>query len=268
MTRLTAHHVSDPGQRLQRLDRGLLEVSGLDLRLLALKAAGQASGDDAFAGARVAAVPVTSGQGPITGFCQAVAAVARHLGCDAWVTEAADVRGIHEATQSGAEVLFLADDARFVALNVRRGRCIDNDPATAGGYVAALEAAAGTLQGRPVLLLGLGPVGLAAARGLLGSGADVNVVEPDAMRLRAALISLPELRPVFLAEGLGRCDLILDACPAPGIIDGGHIGPSTIAAVPGIPSGFTAEAQAALGTRHIHDPLAIGVAVMAALALV
>ena len=44
--------------------------------------------------------------------------------------------------------------------------------------------------------------------------------------------------------------------------------PITIAAVPGLPSAFTAEAQAVLGLRHIHEPLAIGVAVMAARALV
>jgi hypothetical protein len=38
--------------------------------------------------------------------------------------------------------------------------------------------------------------------------------------------------------------------------------------VPGIPSAFTPAAQAALGVRHIHEPLAVGVAVMAARALV
>ena len=43
--------------------------------------------------------------------------------------------------------------------------------------------------------------------------------------------------------------------------------PETIAAVPGMPSAFTAAAQEALGVRHIHEPLAIGVAVMAARAL-
>lgn len=267
MTRLTVHHVSDPESRLRRLDRGLLEVAGLDLRALALRAAGQAPAGDPFAGARVAAVPITSGEGLITGFCQGVAAILRHLGCDAWVTEGTDMRGIQEATQMGAEVLFLADDARFLALNVRRARCIDNDQATADGFAAALAAAAGGLQGRAVLLLGLGSIGLAAARRLLEGGADVRVVETDAVRLQAALTVVPQLRPVSLAEGLEHCDLIFDATPAPGIIHRGDIGSSTIAAVPGIPSGFTAAAEAALGVRHVHDPLAIGVAVMAARAL-
>jgi pyrrolysine biosynthesis protein PylD len=268
VTRLSVHHVSDPERRLRQLDRELLEVAGLDLRALALRAAGQAPAGDPFAGARVAAVPVTSGEGLIPGFCQGVAAILQHLGCDAWVTEGADMRGIQEATQMGAEVLFLADDTRFVALNVGRARCIDNDLATADGYAAALAAAAGGLRGRALLLLGLGPIGQAAARRLLEGGADVHVVEMDAARLRAALTGLPELRPVSLAEGLEHCDLIFDATPAPGIIHGGDIRSATIAAVPGIPSGFTAEAQVALGVRHIHDPLAIGVAVMAACALV
>lgn len=267
MTRLSAHHVSDPERRLRQLDRGLLEVAGLDLRALALRAAGQAPAGDPFAGARVAAVPVTSGEGLITGFCQGVAAILQHLGCDALVTEGVDMRGIQEAMQMGAEVLFLADDTRFVALNVRRARCIDNDLATADGYAAALAAAAGGLRGRAVLLLGLGPIGRAAARRLHEGGVDVHVVETDTARLQAALTDVPGLRPVSLAEGLQRCDLIFDATPAFGIIHAGDIGPSMIAAVPGIPSGFTAAAQAALGVRHIHDPLAIGVAVMAARSL-
>ncbi len=267
MTRLSAHHVSGPERRLRLLDQGLLEVAGLDLRALALRAAGEAPAGDPFAGARVAAVPITSGEGLITGFCQGVAAILQHLGCDALVTEGVDIRGIQEATQMGVEVLFLADDTRFVALNVRRARCIDNDLATADGYAAVLAAAAGGLGGRAVLLLGLGPIGRAAARRLHEGGADVHVVETDAARLQAALTDVPELRPVTLAEGLQHCDLIFDATPASGIIHGGDISPSTIAAVPGIPSGFTAAAQAALGLRHIHDPLAIGVAVMAALSL-
>ena len=211
VTRLSAHHVSDPEQRLRQLDHGLREVAGLDLRALALRAAGLAPADDPFAGARVAAVPITSGEGLITGFCQGVAAILQHLGCDALVTESVDMRGIQEAMQVGAEVLFLADDARFVALNVRRARCIDNDLATADGYAAALAAAAGGLRGRAVLILGLGPIGRAAARRLHEGGADVHVVETDAARLQAALASalraspgLPRGRAAALRSDLRR----------------------------------------------------------------
>lgn len=268
MTRLTAGDVADPGSRLQRLERQLVVLTGLDLRGLALQAVGSQASADPFTGARVAAVPITTGQGVITGFSEMVAAVLRHMGCDAGVTRRGDVAGMQEAVEAGAGVLFVADDARFIALDVHRGRCVDNDAATAAGYVAALVAAAGSLSGRPVLLLGSGPVGRAAARRLQQSGAVVHLVEPNDERRAAALAGAPALRPTTLSEGLATCELILDATPAPGFVGAGDVSSTTIAAVPGIPSAFTTEAQTALGVRHIHDPLAIGVAVMAAASLV
>jgi pyrrolysine biosynthesis protein PylD len=219
-------------------------------------------------GTRIAVVPITSGEGVIGGFGDCVATILLHLGSDAWVTAQPDVRGIQEAYSGAAEVLFVADDHRFIAVHTRKGICVDDDPATADGYVTALEAAAGGLFSRNVLLLGLGPVGRAAARRLLRRGAKVEVVEPDQARLQAALDIGLKLRPVALAEGLARCDLIFDATPSADFIDAGDVSASTVAAVPGMPSAFTAAAQAVLGARHIHEPLAIGVAVMAARALV
>ncbi len=266
MTRLTAADVVGPEARLRLLDEQLMSLAGVDLAGLALNAAGHRHGD-VFAGVRMAAVPITTGLGLIGGFCDAVAVVLRHLGCDAFVTDQTDVRGIDEAARSAAEVFFVADDACFVALNVMKGRSVDNDSATAWGYVAALAAAAGTLEGRDVLLLGLGPVGLAAAERLMELGAEISVVEPDRQRLRDALMEHQALRPVPLAEGLVRCDFVFDATPQAAFITESAVRASTIAAVPGLPSGFTAGAQTKLGMRHVHDPLAIGVAVMAALAL-
>ena len=203
----------------------------------------------------------------IPGFSACVVATLLHLGCDAWMTTQPDVRGMQAAVAAGATVLFLADDHRFIALNLPKARSVDDDPATADGYVTALEAAAGGLEGRDVLLLGLGPVGRAAARRLASRGAEVLVVEPDEERVRQRARWASCSRPTDLADGLARCDLIFDATPAAGIIDAGDVRPETIAAVPGMPSAFTAAAQEALGVRHIHEPLAIGVAVMAARAL-
>ena len=214
-----------------------------------------------------ACVPVTTGEGLISGFSECVAVILRHMGWRASVTAHADVRGIQEAVDGGAEVFFMADDHRFAAVNVRKGRCVDDDPATAHGYVTALEAAAGGLADRPVLLLGLGPVGRAAAGRLLARGTQLSVVEPDGERVALAAGQGLVFERVELAQGLRVADLIFDATPAPAVIDAAQVGPRTIAAVPGVPSAFTVAAQARLGGRHIHEPLAIGVAVMAARAL-
>ena len=268
MTRLKPADVRALTDRLGEFEAGLREATGLGLRELAMNTVAHPPVCVPLYGARVAAVPVTSGEGVIGGFSDCVVAILAHLGCEAWVTAQPDVRGIQEAHDEAAEVVFLADDFRFIALNTGNGRCVDDDPATAEGYVTALEAAAGSLLSRHVLLLGLGPVGRAAARRLVSRGAAVEVVEPDQARLQAALDIGLKLRPVALADGLARCDLIFDATPAAGLIDAGDVSSNTVAAVPGMPSAFTAAAQAVLGARHIHEPLAIGVAVMVARALV
>lgn len=267
MTRLTEDDVRGLIAELTAFEDRLRQVAGMDLRELAMATVADPPVCVPLYGARIAAVPVTSGEGVISGFTDCVAAILRHLDCEAWVTAQPDVRGIQEAVTSRAEVVFLADDHRFIALDLRHGRCIDDDPATADGYVTALEAAAGGLFGKDVLLLGLGPVGRAAARRLVRRGAKVEVVEPNEARLSAALDVGLRVRPTTLDEGLARCDLIFDATPAPDVIDVASISERTIAAVPGIPSGFTAAAREAMGPRHIHEPLAVGVAVMAARAL-
>ena len=268
MTRLTTQDVADLTARLREFETGLNELTGLGLRELAMSTVADPPVCVPLYGVRVAVVPVTSGEGVIGGFCDCVVAILQHLGCEAWVTTQPDVRGIQEAIDGKAQAVFLADDDRFIALNPHKARCVDDDPATADGYVTALEAAAGSLFGRQVLLLGLGPVGRAAARRLVSRGALVEVVEPDQERLSAALDIGLNVEPVTLAEGLTSCDLIFDATPAAGFIGVDDVSSATVAAVPGLPSAFTPAAQDALGLRHIHEPLAIGVVVMAARALV
>lgn len=268
MTRLTSDDVETLRASLAQVESQFREVCGLGLLGLALRAAGVHADDWATASRRAAAVPVSTGEGVIPGFCECVVAVLRHLGVEAWVTEQPDVRGLQEAVDGGADAVFMADDHRFIALGLATRRCVDDDPATAHGYVEALAAAAGGLEGREVLLLGLGPVGRAAARRLLDRGARVLVVEPDEARRAAALAEWPELVPVSLEEGVARCRLLFDATPAADLVDAGDVGEATVAAVPGVPSGFTRAAQERLGPRHLHEPLAVGVAVMAVRALV
>jgi pyrrolysine biosynthesis protein PylD len=267
MTRLTETDVAGLTSELVAVEDRLREATGLGLRDLALRTVVDDQRCVQLHGARVASVPISTGQGVITGFSACVVATLLHLGCDAWATTQPDVRGIQAAVAAGAQVVFLADDHRFIALNVTKGCSVDDDPATADGYVTALEAAAGGLESREVLVLGLGPVGRAAVRRLVARGSTVLVVEPDAERAAAAREVGLLFTETGLAEGLARCDLIFDACPAAGIIDAADARLGMIAAVPGMPSAFTAAAQEVLGVTHMHEPLAVGVAVMAVRAL-
>lgn len=267
MTRLTETDVTTLTAELDAVEDRLRQATGLGLRDLALRTVVDGERCVQLHGARVAAVPMASGQGVIPGFSACVVATLLHLGCDAWATTMPDVRGIQAAVAGGAQVLFLADDHRFIALNVTTGCSVDNDQATADGYVTALDAAAGRIESREVLVLGLGPVGRAAVRRLSARGARALVAEPDAERVEAAREVGLSFEAVSLADGLARCHLVFDASPAAGIIDAADVRPGTVAAVPGMPSAFTPAAQELLGVSHLHEPLAVGVAVMAARAL-
>lgn len=259
MTRLTGEETRGLIRGLDRFDAGLRRVTGVDLAALALHACGLS--ENILIGRRVAVVPISAGQGFIPAFGECTATILRYLGCDAFVTALPDVRGLQEAADAGAEAVFAADDHRFIALSLHGNGCADDDPCTAHGYAAALELAAGGLSDKEVLLLGLGPVGRSAAARLLDLGARLLVTEADAARAAAFAAAHP-VRLVTLDEGLVATPLIYDATPAADLIDARSVSSETIVAAPGIPSACTPAARQALGDRHIHEPLAVGVAVM------
>ncbi len=287
MTRLVESDVRALTAHLDEVEGALLRLTGCDFVTLAARACGVSEGvaRDALAHAAVAVVPITSGEGVIAGFVDCVAAICARLGCRAArVTEATDVAGFAEAFTGGDDLVFAADDRHFLAFDLSSRAVADDDPCTAYAYAAALDAAvarsgpagagapsessadSGGVAGKPVLLLGLGPVGRAAAARLVALGAEVLVCELDEARLAAVVAALP-VTPVTLADGLSRSRLVLDATPTPDLIDDDWPAGDGIVCSPGLPPGVTAAAAQTLGDRLVHEPLALGVAVMAVQAL-
>ena len=271
MTRLTSQDIRDIPARLEAYDAELAARTGCSLRALACRAVGKAEAElvKLARGVRTAVVPMDSGQGVLPGFAEALAAIAARLGLEAWVTQP-DVGGLAEAYEQDAGILLTADDARFVAVNLRTRAVSDNNEATARGFVTALELLAGGLGGREVLVLGCGPVGRAAARRLLERGAAPSLYD---LRSERARLAASELRPGIeveenLEEALRRHRLLFDATPAPGFITERHITPATCVAAPGVPLGLTQGALQSIGPRVVHDPLQIGTAVMLLEALI
>jgi len=266
VTRLTEGDVRGLIADLVEWEAGVRSLTGLGLTGLAERACDLEPGAaERLRGARIAAVPISSGLGFIPGFSECVAAILELLGCDAFVTPEPDVLGLQHAAEHGADVIFAADDFRFVALNLRSATCIDNDLATAAGFVAALDAAA-PVRDQKVLVLGLGPVGRAAARRLSDLGARVLAAEIDVTRAAAAVADLP-LTIVSLEEGLEAASRVFDATPAADLIPGEWVTDDSVVSAPGLPPATTPEARFHLASRLIHEPLALGVAVMALAAL-
>lgn len=268
MTRLLKEDVEEIHRELDLYDSELIEKTGLSLRQVACMAAGipEKTVIERALTCKAAVIPITVGEGIIPSFTTAVQSIIQHLGFQAVVTDETDVAGIAEAISHGANLLFMADDLKFIALNVQTGVAVDNGEATGRGFTAALDGIAQGLEEKSVLVLGAGPVGLSAIAFLKKLGAKTAVFDIDdtkVKRLKDAGIKIES----DLDKALASYRYIIDATPQGGFIELDDVHPDTKIACPGMPLGLTPTAYPFLQDGLIHDPLQIGVATMLAMAL-
>lgn len=275
MTRLTTTDIKDIGPGLEGYEAELAAKTGRTLLGLACHACRldekQVQKDLTFL--ETAVIPMTCGQGVLPGFSEAVRSIASHLGCPACVTELTDAGGLGEAVAKHCELLLLADENSYLALHVTRQLAIDNDEATAQGFVAGLDLMAGGVAGKKCLVIGCGPVGRSAALALAHREAEVslfdldrNTAETARERLEAVARKGFSLCP-SLEDGLVQHQLIVEATPAPALITRPWTRPDMYIAAPGMPLGIDPEAHETAASRILHDPLQIGTATMVVKAL-
>ncbi len=270
MTRLTTADIKIVASSLAEYDAELTSKTGCTLKGIACRAVGVGEGDFAEKAAShiVAVVPMTCGLGIIDGFAEAVRLIATHIGVKAFSTRGADVAGLVEAFERKAHIIMLADDNRFVAINVKSGRVVDNAQATGKGYVSALSQMVGGIRGQRVLVIGCGQVGKAAAIALVRLEANVSVYDVEPHRCQDIAREIRRSFDVHISlekelnEALMRHRRLIDASPAKNIIGEGHIFHDSIVCAPGLPHGLSPGALENISDRFIHDPLQIGVATM------
>ncbi|MGD9133749.1 MAG: 3-methylornithyl-N6-L-lysine dehydrogenase PylD [Desulfobacterales bacterium] len=270
MTRLIAADISDIAANLQNYDRELVARTGYSLSGIACCAAEieEKQIKNLLPSIRVGVIPVSSGEGIISGFGEAVLSILLHLGADAFITQLTDVAGIAESFEKKADIAMLADDERFVALHMRSRSIADNAVCTGNAFATGLSLMAGSLKGREVLVIGCGPVGRSAALTLIRMGSRVSVydvqVEPLMQWIKMIGHNTGSKIQIVkaLESALQRQRFIIDASPARNIIHAHHITPDTYISAPGFPCGLDAAAQARLSDRFLQDPLQLGVATM------
>jgi pyrrolysine biosynthesis protein PylD len=204
-------------------------------------------------------VTITSGGGAIPYFATSLQAIAQYLGQETYMAQSTDLAGIAECTAGRCDVLLMADDRDFVALDIRRGRVAHNDQCTGSAYAAALHLAADVME-KKVAVVGAGPVGMAATIHLLGLGALVTVIDQDQERLGEASRLGVEVEK-DLSSGLDGIALILNASPAE--IKGEWLENGCLISSPGMPFHYDKAARAK-AVAIIHDPLQLGTAAMLA----
>ena len=275
MTRLKTDDVINIAASMAEYEVELTAKTGLTLRGIACHAAGVREDDieTILENVSVGVIPISSGEGIISGFCESVKDIVIHLGCRAFITQTADVAGLVEAFEKTTDILMFADDNRFVALHTRYRRIIDNSVATGQGFAAGLDLMAGGLKDGNTLVIGCGPVGISAIETLIRAGARVSVYDIDQDRCRAVAESLGQRLNSKISSqsdfeaALANSRFIIDATPVANIIHDRHITPETYIGAPGVPIGLTDDAYSKISDRILHDPLQIGVATMLVSAL-
>jgi pyrrolysine biosynthesis protein PylD len=265
VTRLKKEDIMDIIRKLPAYDADLVRKTGLSLKEIASSSIedGEKKVTAAISSHKVAVVPITSGEGVIENFVEAVEGILIHIGVNAFKTRDKDIAGLVEGLEKGADIVFEADDNRFIALNFHLRRIIDNVEATAKGYVSALEAMAGDLSQRQVLVIGgAGRVGWNAALYLEKKRAKVATIDLNQDRMELLVKGHEITVERNLEEALSRYRVFFDASPSANIIQAKHIKPETFIAAPGIPLGLSEEAYLLVKERLIHDVLEIGVATM------
>lgn len=214
---------------------------------------------------KAAVVPVTCGEGVINTFSESVAAIVSVMGAETFVTENTDVNGIYEAAVMGADILYLADEDRYLALNIKSGQTGDNNIATAKGYVALLEQMAGGLQGKQAAVLGYGMVGRLMCASLKLKGAKPFVYDKSRFYQKDA----EAMGYTWIADisQLKDFTLIADATSEGGWLSSRFLNDDVRIAAPGLPFSLDDEACGKLSGQYINDMLEIGTAAMFGLVL-
>jgi pyrrolysine biosynthesis protein PylD len=269
MTRLTRSHIGETQVELAGIDDALRLRANTDLKGVALTTIGVTTeGVAPLPYQRVAVVAMTSGDGIIAGFAETLVAIADHIGLEANTTPDSDVSGIAQAYTEGCDIMILADDDRFVAINTKTGQIADNNRATGEGFAVLLDLMAGGVRAQPCGVIGCGPVGSHAASRLVAMGAELTLCDIDEARASdlAARLNTQQQVPVQWVSDttdlLAACPFVVDASPCGGILSADLIDPRTVITAPGVPLGLTPDALARIGPRCYHDKLPLGVATM------
>lgn len=261
MTRLAESDIATVTELLASLDAELIAATGANLWQIAHHAVGAdyANHPIAAQGVTTSVVPITAGLGTIGGFSQTLAGILNHLGLHAFVTKHTDAWGIYEGRLQSVCQMF-SDDDLFVAINNATNRMSENGYATGIGFAAALDLAAGGVQGKRILVAGAGPVGCAAAAYLTRKGGEVVLYDIDPTKL--------ENQPYQTTTSIAgmQFSYILEATTAENVITPAVLAQDAIVSAPGVPLGVPQPLADQLLAEHrlIHNPLELGTAVMIA----
>ena len=268
MTRLKTEWIDYMLDGMNEYNAQLKLKTGFDLKELVMDTFGISKEryDRYASGLLVAAVPVTQGEGIIGSFSESVAAIVKSMGFRTCVPEETDVDGIYSAVLMDADVIYMADDTRYLAFSRDNGSFGENDYATALGYIMVLRAMmrkAGTdISKEKVLVIGNGRVGEEAVQILLNHEVDFDMYDKDPKAVEA-FRDLETGKYVLAGpEEIKNYRFILDYTNEGEWLKDEYLTEDVIYASPGIPLSLDEKAAERLQNTAVYDNLEIGTAMM------
>ena len=216
---------------------------------------------------KVGVVPITQGEGIISCFSESIAAIVQSMGFDAEVMTHTDVDGIYEGYLKNCDVLFMADDDRYIAVNTNRHTVADNNYGTALGYVKILQAMKVLEKDNlkkircPILVIGYGLVGKEAVKILEEMNEDFFVYDKNSE------VAAEAGKPVPEGAQIADFKYILDFTNEGDWLSADMLAEDACYSSPGVPCSLTEDARELLGDRAVYDNLEIGTAIMLGQAL-
>ncbi|MBQ6088181.1 MAG: 3-methylornithyl-N6-L-lysine dehydrogenase PylD [Firmicutes bacterium] len=214
----------------------------------------------------VAAVPVTQGEGIISSFSESVAAIIKSMGFRTYVSEDTDVEGIYGSILMDADVVYMADDTRYLAFSRDNGSFGENNYATALGFIMVLRAmmkkAGLDISKEKILVIGNGLVGEEAVQILLNHGIDFDMYDKDPKAVEAFRDLDTGKYVLSSPEEIKGYRFILDFTNEGGWLKDEMLGADVIYASPGVPLSLDEKAAERLQNTAVYDNLEIGTAMM------
>ena len=268
MTRLKTEWIDYMLEGMNSYNESLRTKTGFDLKGLVMDTFGINAEryDQLAARLLVAAVPVTQGEGIISSFSQSISAIVKSMGFRTYVPDETDVDGIYSSILMDADVIYMADDTRYLAFSRDNGSFGENNYATALGFIMVMRAmmkkAGFDISREKLLIIGYGQVGEEAVQILLNHNVDFDMYDKDweardnfkSLECGARLLKSP--------EEIKGYRFILDFTNEGDWLKDEMLGEDVIYASPGVPLSLTEKAQERLQNTAVYDNLEIGTAMM------
>ena len=268
MTRLKTEWIDYMLDGMNDYNSSLKAKTGFDLAGLTMDTFGISKEKyDRLAGSLlVAAVPVTQGEGIISSFSESVAAIIKSMGFRTYVSEDTDVEGIYGSILMDADVVYMADDTRYLAFSRDNGSFGENNYATALGFIMVMRAmmkkAGLDISKEKILVIGNGLVGEEAVQILLNHGIDFDMYDKDPKAVEAFRDLDTEKYVLSSPEEIKDYRFILDFTNEGVWLKDEMLGTDVIYASPGVPLSLDEKAAERLQNTAVYDNLEIGTAMM------